>query len=71
MAVSLPFVLLILDWYPFGRITSYKTFGTAFIGKIPFIALSLVSSILTVHGTERGYSADGVGAIVPTNARRS
>jgi tetratricopeptide (TPR) repeat protein len=49
MAVSLPFVLLILDWYPFRRITSYKTFGTAFIEKIPFIALSLVSSILTVQ----------------------
>ena len=49
MAVSLPFVLLVLDWYPFGRITSYKTFGTAFIGKMPFIALSLVSSILTVQ----------------------
>jgi tetratricopeptide (TPR) repeat protein len=47
MAVSLPFVLLILDWYPFRRIRSLETFGAAFIEKLPFIALSLVSSALT------------------------
>ncbi len=35
MAVSLPFVLLILDWYPFERITSLKTFRTAFTEKAP------------------------------------
>ncbi len=48
MAVSLPVVLLILDWYPFGRIQSLKTFRDSFVDKIPFIALSIVSSILTV-----------------------
>ncbi|MGC2063254.1 MAG: tetratricopeptide repeat protein, partial [Thermodesulfovibrionales bacterium] len=40
--------LLILDWYPFQRITSLKTFRTSFIEKLPFIALSIASSILTV-----------------------
>ena len=48
MAVSLPVVLLILDWYPFARITTFRTFKTAFIEKLPFIFLSLVSSILTM-----------------------
>ena len=48
MAVSLPVVLLILDWYPFQKITSLKTFRTAFVEKLPFIALSSFSSIVTI-----------------------
>jgi hypothetical protein len=48
MAVSFPVVLLILDWYPFSRIRSVKTLLAAGIEKLPFIALSFVSSILTV-----------------------
>ena len=42
MAVTLPLVLLILDWYPVKRIQSVKSFRPAFVEKIPFIALSLV-----------------------------
>ena len=48
MAVTLPFVLLILDWYPLKRIHSLRTFSVAFIDKLPFIALSVISSILTI-----------------------
>jgi hypothetical protein len=48
MAVSLPAVLLILDWFPFGRIKSRATFLLAFVEKLPFFALSLASSILAV-----------------------
>jgi hypothetical protein len=48
MAVSLPVVLLILDWYPFKRIRSMRSFWTPFVEKLPFVAFSLVSSILTV-----------------------
>ncbi|MGC2064298.1 MAG: tetratricopeptide repeat protein, partial [Thermodesulfovibrionales bacterium] len=48
MAVSLPFVLLILDWYPFQRIASFRTFRNAFIEKLPFIVLSVASSVITV-----------------------
>ncbi len=48
MAVSLPFVLLILDWYPFRKICSLKTFRTSFTGKLPFFAFSIASSILTL-----------------------
>jgi lipoprotein NlpI len=54
MAVTLPFVLLILDWYPFKRIQSLKTFRAAFIEKIPLIALSLISSVLTVLAQRAG-----------------
>lgn len=45
MAVSLPAVLLILDWYPFQRIRSVKDLSAAIMEKIPFIALSLLASI--------------------------
>jgi hypothetical protein len=38
MAVSLPFVLLILDWYPLERIQSLKSFKTALAEKAPFFA---------------------------------
>jgi protein O-mannosyl-transferase len=54
MAVTLPFVLLILDWYPFGVIHSFKTFRMAFIEKIPFFVLTLISSILTIFAQEAG-----------------
>ncbi len=48
MAVSLPAVLLILDWHPFERIKSFKTFLTVFAEKLPFVALSIILSILTI-----------------------
>ncbi|HXX81927.1 MAG TPA: tetratricopeptide repeat protein [Thermodesulfovibrionales bacterium] len=48
MAVSLPVVLLILDWYPFKRIRSVESFWSSVIEKVPFIALSLISSVLTL-----------------------
>jgi len=48
MAVSLPAVLLLLDWYPFKRITSLKTFSTSFMKKLPFFALSLMAAFLAV-----------------------
>jgi tetratricopeptide (TPR) repeat protein len=48
MAISLPVVLLVLDWHPFERIPSFKALRTAIVEKLPFIALSIVSSILTV-----------------------
>ncbi|MGD0884704.1 MAG: tetratricopeptide repeat protein [Thermodesulfovibrionales bacterium] len=54
MAVSLPVVLLILDWYPFKKIQSLKTFGTAVINKLPFIVLSLISAVLTIQAHRAG-----------------
>jgi len=48
MAVSLPFVLLMLDWYPFKRIPSVKLLMSAWFEKAPFIVIACISSILTV-----------------------
>jgi hypothetical protein len=68
MAVSLPFVLLILDWYPFQRITSFKTLRTAFFGKLPFIALSIASSILTILAQHAAGAIRSV-EIIPLSSR--
>ncbi|HWR59466.1 MAG TPA: hypothetical protein VN328_11325, partial [Thermodesulfovibrionales bacterium] len=54
MAVTLPAVLLIIDWHPLGRIQSFKTLRIAIAGKLPFIALSIISSVLTVFAQRAG-----------------
>jgi tetratricopeptide (TPR) repeat protein len=48
MAVSLPAVLLILDWYPFRRLRSVKTARVMLVEKLPFIACSIISAVLTI-----------------------
>ena len=54
MAVSLPVVLLILDWHPFNRIRSGRTLWSACVEKLPFFALSLASSIVTILAQRAG-----------------
>lgn len=48
MAVTLPLVLLILDWYPLNKIASAKTFRSAILEKIPFWVFAFLSSVITV-----------------------
>lgn len=45
MAVTLPVVLLLLDWYPLGRIRSPKNAIAPLVEKIPFLALGFIASI--------------------------
>jgi len=59
MAVSLPAILVLLDWYPFGKIRSLESFLKSVVGKLPFFVLSLGSSVLTILAQRQG------GAIVP------
>jgi len=54
MAVSLPVVLIILDWYPFQSITSIRTFLKCAIEKAPFFAFAIVSSVLTILAQKAG-----------------
>lgn len=56
MAVSLPVVMLILDWFPLARICTVKSFWFACIEKLPFFILSFVSSVLTVMAQKTGLS---------------
>jgi protein O-mannosyl-transferase len=68
MAVSLPVVLLILDWHPLGWVRSWKTLRSAGIEKLPFIALSLASSVLTVLAQRGGKSVVSLN-LVPLSTR--
>jgi tetratricopeptide (TPR) repeat protein len=67
MAVSLPLVLLILDWYLFGRIQSLKAFWAAAIEKLPFLALALVSSIVTMSAQQAGGAVISIDRIPLTS----
>jgi protein O-mannosyl-transferase len=67
MAVTLPLVLLILDWYPIQRIASFKTFLAACVEKIPFFALSILSSLTTLLAQSSGGSIVSVQSVpLPT-----
>jgi hypothetical protein len=67
MAVSLPFVLLILDWYPYKRVLSLKTGLAALVHKLPFIVLSLLSSVVTILAQKSSGAIASVAAIpLPT-----
>lgn len=49
MAVTLPAVLLILDFYPLRRLTA-RNIKPALLEKLPFILLSMVLSVITLWG---------------------
>jgi len=57
MAVTLPFILIILDIYPFQRFSFKKVFRAHIklvIEKIPFVFFSLISTILTIMAQHSG-----------------
>ncbi len=61
MAVTLPAVLLLADWYPLNRI-SKRTVRGVIAEKTPLMILSLASSILTIKAQSAGK------AVVPLEA---
>ena len=69
MAVTLPFVLLLLDFWPLRRLPSGVAPRRAILEKLPLIAMAAIASILTFLA-QRGYTANG-GALehVPLVAR--
>ncbi len=52
MAVTLPVVLLVLDYYPLKR--DGRGWGRLIIEKIPFFALSILSAVLTLWAQSSG-----------------
>jgi len=57
MAVTLPFILIMLDIYPFQRFSFkeiFKTHKKVVIEKIPFVFFSLISTILTIMAQHSG-----------------
>jgi len=68
MAVSLPCILLLLDWYPFNRSQSFKSFLIVFFEKLPFIVFGLISCILTILAQKSG-NALGLTELLPLSTR--
>ena len=54
MAVTLPIILLILDWYPFDRVRTLATVKSALVEKIPFLLISLASAVITILAQRSG-----------------
>jgi tetratricopeptide (TPR) repeat protein len=66
MAVTLPVVLIILDFYPLQRLdfsSMFKSQRSVLIEKLPFFGLALVSSVLTLFAQQEG------GALVDIEIR--
>ena len=53
MLVTVPFVLLLLDYWPLQRIIDARSFRKVVIEKIPLLALSAASSVATVIAQTR------------------
>jgi protein O-mannosyl-transferase len=66
MAVSLPAVLLLLDWHPFGRLRSLRDLRPLLAEKIPFIVPSLAVSIVTAIAQHAVGAMDLVDASLAT-----
>ncbi len=54
MLVSLPCVLLLLDYWPLGRLRTYSQFPHLLLEKLPLFALSALSSYATVLALRLG-----------------
>ena len=64
MAVSLPVVLLILDFYPLNRFTNglkgIKVIKVILIEKLPFFLLSIIISLITIWASNVGAALEGL-----------
>lgn len=67
MAITLPFVLLILDWYPFRRTERAGVFALI-TEKAPLFVVCLFSAFLTMRAQEAGNAVLSVN-IVPASFR--
>ena len=61
MLVTWPAVMLLLDWWPLGRMNSWGDFGRRLAEKIPLAALAAASCAATYGAQQQG------GAMLPEN----
>ncbi len=65
MLVTLPFVLLLLDWWPLGRLGHARR---PFLEKLPLLVLSAASSALTLVAQSRGEAITSAD-VIPLDLR--
>ena len=63
MFVTLPCLLLVLDWWPLGRAKSSAEWKRLTIEKLPMFALCLASSIITFVAQQQGGSVRGLQSL--------
>lgn len=69
MAVTLPLILLLLDIYPLKRFHVFPVKNaSALVEKIPFLALSIVSGVVTIFAQHSG-GAIGTLVVYPLDTR--
>jgi len=68
MLVTLPFVLLLLDWWPLGRVArggsdapAARTPGALVVEKIPLLALAIGASIVTIVAQQSAGALNSMG----------
>jgi len=54
MAVTLPFVLLLLDWWPLERLGERRSMGSLLLEKVPLMVLSGASCVVTYLAQQSG-----------------
>lgn len=54
MAVTLPAVLMLLDWYPLNRIGTRKNPVTSILEKLPFVVISCIISYVSTFAQNSG-----------------
>ena len=76
MLVTFPFALLLLDYWPLGRLKSgrtnlqWKTYQALVVEKVPLFALAVCSSIITCLAQNQGQAVSTLGR-VPLDYRLS
>jgi tetratricopeptide (TPR) repeat protein len=71
MVVTLPFVLLLLDYWPLERIrlpvTDYRSLFRLVLEKIPFLVLSIVACVLTIKAQSRAHAIASTAGLPISN----
>ena len=68
MLVTLPFVLLLIDSWPLGRLCSFRELGPRILEKLPLFALAAASSYITLRA-QSAYGAIATVADLPLATR--
>jgi tetratricopeptide (TPR) repeat protein len=65
MLVTLPFLLLVLDWWPLGRVRTLADWRRPAVEKLPLLALTVALSVLTYRAQAEQGAVMGSGASPP------
>jgi len=68
MAITLPLLFILMDWYPFRRIRSSKDLLSVISEKIPFVSIGLFVGVIAYFG-QKAAGAFAFGTSVPLTER--